>query len=69
MRSVSDLDTGTKLALSFGLMAALIAIVGTVGIRGMAGMRGNMAELYEKEAVSVDFMNWFTSLSTTPEVK
>jgi methyl-accepting chemotaxis protein len=53
VRSVSDLDTSTKLALSFGLMAALIAIVGTVGIRGMAGMRGNMAELYEKEAVGV----------------
>ena len=53
MRRVADLNTSTKLALSFGLMAALIAIVGFVGIRGMAGMRGNMAELYEKEAVGV----------------
>ncbi len=51
MRLVSDLSTGTKLALAFGLMAALLAVVGFVGIRGMGSMRENMAELYEKEAV------------------
>ena len=51
MRFVSNLNTGTKLALAFGLMAALLAIVGFVGIRGMGGMRENMAELYEKEAI------------------
>jgi len=51
MRLVYNLSTGAKLALAFGLMAALLAIVGFVGIRGMGSMRENMAELYEKEAV------------------
>ena len=56
MRLVTNLGTGTKLTLSFGLMAALIAIVGFVGIRGMGGMRENMAELYEKEALGVRYI-------------
>jgi methyl-accepting chemotaxis protein len=51
--AASNLGTGKKLALSFGLMAALIAIVGYVGIRGMAEMRDELAELYEKEALGV----------------
>ena len=51
--AASNLSTGKKLALSFGLMAALIAIVGYVGIRGMAGMSDELTELYEKEALGV----------------
>jgi methyl-accepting chemotaxis protein len=51
--AASNLSTGRKLALSFGLMAALIAVVGYVGIRGMGAMRDELAELYEKEALGV----------------
>ena len=53
MRRVADLNTGAKLALAFGLMAALIAVVGLMGIRGMAGMRENGVALHEKEALGV----------------
>jgi methyl-accepting chemotaxis protein len=50
---IGDLTTGAKLALSFGLMAALIALVGFVGIRGMGSMRENSVALHEKEALGV----------------
>ncbi len=53
VRRITDLNTGAKLALSFGLMAALIALVGIVGIRGMASMRENSVALHEKEALGV----------------
>src|SRR3954468_5243006 len=56
MRIVSNLTTGKKLAVAFGLMAVLIAVVGFVGIRGMHGMREGIAELYGKEAVGVRYM-------------
>jgi methyl-accepting chemotaxis protein len=48
---LANLNTGAKLGLAFGLMAALIALVGVVGIRGMAGMRENSVALYEKQAL------------------
>ena len=48
---VRNLNTGAKLGLAFGLMAALIALVGLVGVRGMAGMRENSEALYETEAL------------------
>ena len=51
MIRLSDLGTGAKLALSFGLMAALIALVGAVGVRGMGSMREDATVLYEKEAL------------------
>ena len=53
IRRITDLNTGAKLALAFGLMAALIALVGFMGIHGMAGMRGNSVALHEKEALGV----------------
>ena len=53
MRRLTDLNTGAKLALAFGFMAALIALVGYVGIRGMATMRENGVALHEREALGV----------------
>ena len=51
MVRLADLSTGTKLALSFGVMAILIAVVGATGIYGMADMRHGNQVLYEKEAL------------------
>jgi methyl-accepting chemotaxis protein len=56
MRAVADFTTGTKLAVAFGLMAALIAVVGFVGVRGMHGMRDGIADLYGKEALGVRYI-------------
>jgi methyl-accepting chemotaxis protein len=53
MMRIADLSTGTKLALSFGVMALLIAVVGATGIYGMADMRQSNQVLYEKEALGV----------------
>jgi len=50
---LADLSTGAKLALCFGLMAALIALVGFVGIRGMSSLRESGVALHEKEALGV----------------
>ena len=50
---IRNLGTGSKLTLSFGLMAALIVFAGAVGVHGMAGLRNSLAALYEHDALSV----------------
>jgi methyl-accepting chemotaxis protein len=50
---IKNLSTGSKLTLSFGLMAALIVLAGFVGVRGMAGMRESLDALYERDALGV----------------
>lgn len=56
MTKIGHVSTGTKLTLSFGLMALLIGIVGFEGIRGMADIRESLAGLYEKEALGVIYL-------------
>jgi methyl-accepting chemotaxis protein len=71
MSRIADLNTGTKLALSFGVMGLLIAVVGATGIYGMADMRHSNEVLYEKEALGVSHIKEanFAAIATQGAVR
>jgi len=53
MRWFKDLRTATKLMLSFGLLAVLLAGVGYLGIRGMAKIQSSLRNLHQNHALGV----------------
>jgi methyl-accepting chemotaxis protein len=53
MQWFKDLRTATKLMLSFGSLALLMAVVGYLGIRGMAGIQVELIDMHDHHTLGL----------------